>query len=161
MHTAILMSGLSSCGGDDCSGRPPITPCEPGKQATLTVTNRIYFDALRTAVSWGAQQKIKHNGKIIIYNNLLLIIEPDEGVHVFNNENPENPINLGFINIPGNKDITVNNHTIYADSYTDLVMLKIKEEGGIEEMGRLNNVFIQRYLTDNEGVILAQESTCQ
>ena len=36
-------------------------------------------------------------------------------------------MNLSFVNIPGNQDLAVNGHYLYADSYSDLVVFDISD----------------------------------
>lgn len=65
--------------------------------------------------------------KIYIYKNYLFINENKKGVHILNNKNPESPINLGFLLIPGNEDIAIKNDVIYADNGTDLIAIDMKD----------------------------------
>ena len=65
-------------------------------------------------------QKIESPGKIYIYKDYLLINEPSKGIHIFDNKNPANPINLSFIPIEGNVDLAINSNILYADNYVDL-----------------------------------------
>ena len=52
-------------------------------------------------------KEIENPGKIYIYNNYLLINEPSKGIHIYDNKNPSNPINLSFIPIEGNVDLAI------------------------------------------------------
>ncbi len=69
-------------------------------------------------------QTHRQYGKIYRYDSLLFINEKYEGVHVYNNKDPRNPVNLGFISIPGNIDIAIKDGNIYADNAIDLVVLQ-------------------------------------
>ena len=60
---------------------------------------------LRDAIQFESSQGINQSGKIYFINDHLLINEPNKGIHIIDNANPENPQNLGFINIPGNFDL--------------------------------------------------------
>lgn len=80
-------------------------------------------------------------GKIYVKGNYLFINEIKEGIHVIDNSNPASPKFVSFINIPGNGDIAVRDNILFADSYSDLVSLDIKDPAHAKETGRVSNVF--------------------
>ena len=62
-----------------------------------------------------------------MYGNYIFLNEVNKGVHIIDNTNPVNPVIKSFINIPGNVDIAVKGSTLYADLYTDLVVVDITD----------------------------------
>ena len=68
---------------------------------------------------------ISNPGKIYMYGNYIFLNEVNKGVHIIDNSNPASPALKAFINIPGNVDIAVKGSTLYADLYTDLVVIDI------------------------------------
>jgi len=68
---------------------------------------------------------ISSPGKIYMYGNYIFLNEVNKGVHIIDNSNPASPVIKAFINIPGNVDIAVKGSTLYADLFTDLVVLDI------------------------------------
>jgi hypothetical protein len=74
-----------------------------------------------------APRPLKRPGKIYIYNDLLIVNELMEGVHIFNNANPSAPVDLGFLPIYANSDIAVRNNIMYLDSYTDILSFDISD----------------------------------
>ena len=68
---------------------------------------------------------ISNPGKIYMYGNYIFLNELNKGVHIIDNSNPASPALKAFINIPGNVDIAVKGSTLYADLYTDLVVVDI------------------------------------
>ncbi|MES2448061.1 MAG: hypothetical protein V4546_12820 [Bacteroidota bacterium] len=82
-------------------------------------------------------------GKIYIYNDYLFINEPNKGIHIYNNSNPNNPINTGFLQIPGNIDLALHNNILYADSYIDLLAFDITAINNIKLVKRTPEVFKQ------------------
>lgn len=86
----------------------------------------------------------KNPGKIYLYNNLLLVNEVYEGIHVINNANPADPKPLYFIRIPGNIDVAMKNDVIYADNFNDLLAIQITAEG-VQSTKRLPNVVRQDF----------------
>jgi hypothetical protein len=68
---------------------------------------------------------ISNPGKIYMYGNYIFLNEVNKGVHIIDNTNPASPVIKAFINIPGNVDIAVKGSTLYADLFTDLVVVDI------------------------------------
>ncbi len=99
------------------------------------------YDELRTSVAVSAPSAIGTMGKIYIKDQYLFVNEKFKGIHVFDNSDPANPINLSFIKIPGNVDLTIKGNFLYADSYIDLVVLDITNISNASETYRLENIF--------------------
>lgn len=90
-------------------------------------------------------QEIENTGKIYIYKDFLLINEPSKGIHIFDNKNPANPINLSFIPIEGNVDLAINSDILYADNYVDLLAFDISNIRAIRMVNRIEDVFTHLY----------------
>ncbi len=90
-------------------------------------------------------QEIENPGKIYIYKDFLLINEPSKGIHIFDNKNPANPINLSFIPIEGNVDLAINSDILYADNYVDLLAFDISNIRSIRLVNRIEDVFTHLY----------------
>lgn len=78
---------------------------------------------LETSVKLIDPQTITNFGKIYRYGDMLFINEQFEGIHIINNADPANPVNIGFITIPGNIDIAIKDDYIYADNAVDLIVI--------------------------------------
>src|ERR1044071_1078132 len=70
---------------------------------------------------------ISNPGKIYMYGNYIFLNEVNKGVHIIDNSDPSHPSIKAFINIPGNVDIAVKGTTLYADLFTDLVVIDIAD----------------------------------
>jgi hypothetical protein len=99
------------------------------------------YAELRAAVRVDAQHALTKIGKVYVYNNLLLLNAPNEGVHVYDNSDPTAPVYRAFINIPGNLDVAVKDGYLYADSFIDLVVLDIRDLSAITVTHRSEDVF--------------------
>lgn len=95
---------------------------------------------LEKSIEVKAPTPIKNAGKIYVYKNLLFINERFNGIHIFNNIDPTNPTDIGYINIPGNIDISIVDDVIYADNSVDLVALEFDGQK-VTELSRQRNVF--------------------
>ena len=90
-------------------------------------------------------QEIENPGKIYIYNNYILINEPSKGIHIYDNKNPSNTINLSFIPIEGNVDLAINSNILYADNYVDLLAFDLSNIQNIRLVKRVEDVFTNLY----------------
>lgn len=113
---------------------------------------------IRTSVDLLAPQEIEASGKIYIKDKWLFVNEPGKGIHIIDNSNPSDPVKKHFLNIPGSYDLAVKGNILYADSYVDLVVLDISDIDHIEEVNRLENIFLNYntlgfYLDPGNGLI--------
>ncbi len=95
---------------------------------------------LENSIKLVEPQSINEFGKVYRYGDLLFINERFEGVHIINNTDPENPVNVGFITIPGNIDIAIKDDYIYADNAVDLVVLSFNNQS-VQLVDRNRDVF--------------------
>lgn len=94
-----------------------------------------------TEVHSEAPRQLENPGKIYYYADHLFINELHEGVHVFDNTNPENPVPVAFLAIPGVEDIAIRNGVLYANSYSDLLAVDISNLQDAKIVGRAENAF--------------------
>lgn len=98
---------------------------------------------------------IENAGKIYYKDEYLFINEVDIGIHVIDNRDRSHPIEVGFIDLPGNKDLAAKGDFLYADNYTDLVVLDISNKRSIKEVNRIENVFdAYYYYTETNGLLI-------
>lgn len=92
-------------------------------------------------------QPIKTAGKIHLKGNLLLISEPFEGIHVFDNTDKTKPVAVAFIRIPGNTDLASKDNLLYVDSAVDLLTVRF-DGNNAALVSRVENVFTPRTPAD-------------
>jgi hypothetical protein len=95
-----------------------------------------------------APRSISSPGKLFLYGNYIFLNETDKGIHVIDNTNPANPVVKAFIDIPGNLDIAVKGNTLYADLYTDMVVVDITDPQQARFVKYEANVFPMRNYTN-------------
>lgn len=118
---------------------------------TTTYTYTMYTPVYKTKAE--VRQGIKSNnsqplsttGKLYMYGSYVFMNEVDKGIHVIDNSNPASPRNIAFIDIPGNRDLAVNGNYLYADLYTDLVVIDISNPTNVVLNKVMENVFPHRY----------------
>jgi len=113
---------------------------------TYTIFTPIYEtkEAVKANIKSNPSKKIETPGKIFIYGNYVFLNEVDKGVHIIDNTDPSNPVVKAFIDIPGNVDIAVKGNTLYADMYSDLVVIDISDPLHAKLLKTLSYVFPER-----------------
>ena len=91
----------------------------------------------------------------------ILAIAREKGIHIYDNTDPQDPVHLLFINVPGNLDIAVNSDYLYVDSYVDLVALDISnidtDINSVVETHRIEDVFpYDAYQNIPDGIYLGR-----
>lgn len=118
------------------------------------------LETFRNAVSVEAPKAVQNPGKIYVKDNYLFVSEIAKGIHIFDNKNPENPVAISFINVPGNYDIAFNCDKLYVDSSTDLLVFDMTNPAQPQLVNRIENalphiVFYRGYTADaNKGVVV-------
>ena len=102
---------------------------------------------------------ISNPGKIYMYGNYIFLNEVNKGVHIIDNSNPVSPVVKAFINIPGNVDIAVKGSTLYADLFTDMVVIDISDPLNATLKKVVSKIFPERvyaagFIADTNKVIV-------
>ncbi len=134
---AFLLLGLAtvSLGGclqDECTATRTFVAFEPVYRTAAQIRQDIQVESPR---------ELKNPGKIYVYGDYILVNELHEGIHVIDNKAPHNPLNIAFINIPGNVDMAVRDNILYADNYIDLIAINIETPNNPMVVGRSEDVF--------------------
>ncbi|HEX6848591.1 MAG TPA: hypothetical protein VF144_16515, partial [Chitinophagaceae bacterium] len=131
---AIMVFALQSCLKDKIT-------------RTYSVFEPIYKSKaeVQAEIKSSAAISISNPGKIYMYGNYIFLNEINKGVHVIDNSNPSNPLIRSFINIPGNVDIAVKGSMLYADLYTDLVVVDISDPLNATLKKVVPNIFPERF----------------
>jgi len=149
LFLGIFMLTFSGCLEDKCEAVQTFVEYQPVW---------VQPEELRT-ITLEKARPVAATGKIYTYLDLLFINEPYEGIHIFNNRNPENPEPLGFLSIPGNVDIAIRNDRLYADNGPDLITFSLANPANPQLINRQENVFDQYYQVQAEGILLYFEPT--
>ena len=127
---------FNSCAKDKCETSRTFTQFTP---VYMSIEDFRSPDVIQSASPMG----IKNPGKIYLRENLIFINEFLKGIHVIDNSDPANPVNLAFIEIPGNVDMAVLGPVLYADSHTDLLAIDISDLNNVRLLSRETDVFPQ------------------
>lgn len=140
--SAILLISLENCCYDedccyDCNGRYIEWGFKPE-----------YSNDLNDIVKLEDSRPLQYPGKIYSYKNYLLVNEIQEGLHIFDNTDPRNPVPINFLKIAGSNDVAIKNDVIYADQFNNLVIVSLDSLAGIVEKKLLSEAF-QNYANYN------------
>ena len=116
-------------------------------------------DEFRHDIVMAPARQLADPGKIYFYKHYIFINERREGLHIINNSSPANPINEGFIPIKGNVDISIMNDMLYADAYTDLLVIDIRNMVSPQLVQRRLNTFNSFYHSGPQGLLSHYEET--
>jgi len=129
---ACFMLCLSSCLKDTCNSTQTYVRYDP-----IYIT----YEELRSKVKVLAPRELENPGKIYYYNNHIIVNEIEKGIHIIDNNDPSNPVNVSFLAVAGNVDFAVKNNILYADNYTDLVVFDISNITSPIQLPRVEEVF--------------------
>lgn len=98
---------------------------------------------LNALIASKSAKPLNSPGKLHINDNRLFIVDQFKGIHIFDNSDHSNPINLAYIVVPGVIDIASRGMVLYADSYRDLISIDISDINNAQLIDRDNDAFIQ------------------
>ena len=84
---------------------------------------------------------IQKLGKIFYKENYIYVVERLNGIHVIDNTDPTAPQQVKFISIPGCRDIAMKQNYLYADNFTDLVVLDVADKENITLINRVEDLY--------------------
>ena len=126
--------------------------CDKDKSETVMGMKPVYASAADIErVDVRTSEPLNNPGKIYVYQNYLLVNDHAKGIHIYDNTNPNAPVEVSFISIPGNKDFSVRNNTLYADNITDMVIFDISQPAQPVYKSRMKSVFPTQVFPDQAG----------
>ena len=98
-------------------------------------------------------------GILYVYNDLILINEFREGIHIIDNSNPENPVNTAFLAIEGNEHFAILNNRLQANKYNALITVDITDIQNPRQTSRIENVFGSIWEDPTRGFLVYHRET--
>lgn len=122
-----------------------LASCQDQRIQTVTWTEfePVYMSEQEflNSVTLEDSRDLENPGKIYFYDGHLFVNEVNKGIHIIDNRQPSNPVHVGFITIPANKDLAVKGEFLYADSQKDLLVFDISDLQNPEMIDRIEDVF--------------------
>ncbi len=151
---AILLSAIcilnQSCLKDECEAK-----------ATYTQYLPVYLqtDEIRQNIVVEGPRELCKPGKLFYYQDYIYVNEYRQGIHVIDSRDANNPVNVAFVNIPGNVDVAVKGNIMYADNYIDLISLDVSNPANPIFLNRTIDVFNALSLNEDLGHLVYYENT--
>lgn len=80
-------------------------------------------------------------GKIYAFRNYIFQNELNEGIHIINNTNRNQPGKAGFLKVPFSTEIAIKGNFLYTNNVDDLVVFDISDLANPRLVKRIENVF--------------------
>lgn len=96
---------------------------------TYNKATAVYADLaeIRDVPLVASAKSINDPGKIFIGDKFILIGEKEEGIHVFDNTNPNNPTAISFLQLPMTREFYVDGDFIYAEGHYDFMKIDMTD----------------------------------
>lgn len=130
---AILTVSVTSCLEDRCEEERTVSGFEP-----IVVNAGEWRNSLFTC---GVALPVCTASSFYVYDQYLFMVEENEGLHIFDNSDSNNPVPITFMEAPGGQGIAVRNGILYMNQYTDLVAFSLDNPEQPELVGRTEDVF--------------------
>lgn len=143
MSAGFLSITASECppGSDsDLCTDEPVPTSEPYSSKAATPVY-LSYEELRGPLIIQMGRALVKAGKIYLYQDYLFVNEPNQGIHIYDNVDPDNPVSKGFIQLPGNIDIAIRDGYLYADSFIDLVVIDLNDPSAPALVKRIEDIF--------------------
>ncbi len=88
-----------------------------------------------------APQPVKEAGKIFVMGSYIFQNEIGKGIHVLDKTNPSAVVNKGFLQIRGNTEVTLKGKFLYANSFSDLLVIDLSDWQAPVEVKKIKNAF--------------------
>ncbi len=140
---ALLSPFFSGCFKDSCS-----------RKMSYIEVNPIYLspeEIHASTLEVEAPRSMENPGRIYYYGDLLFVNELKKGIHIIDNSNPYFPVQEAFLKLPGNENMAVYNGLLYANIYTDLLIIDLNT---LQVVGRQENAFRPFGMNQEDGKLL-------
>ncbi|MDF1574385.1 MAG: hypothetical protein P1P86_04240 [Bacteroidales bacterium] len=120
-----------------------LSSCEDRRLQSYLANVPVYmsYDELRSSFAVTGGADMEKPGKISFYGSHIFINEYQKGIHVVDLSDPAHPEAEAFIEVPGNVDMAIRNNLLYAESYTDLLIIDISEPEQPRLRERIEDLF--------------------
>ena len=115
--------------------------CQVEEDLVVEGWKPVYQGEADLSVSSATPRAIVEAGKIYKYGPYILVGESGQGIHVFDNNDPSNPVSIAFVNVPLNEDMAIRNDVMFIDIGRDVVAVDVSDWANVQEIGRLSGVY--------------------
>lgn len=122
---------------------------------TYTIYTPVYTQktTVMASINGDPGHALAKAGQIYIKDSYIYLNEINSGIHVIDNSNPAHPVQVAFLNIPGNQNMGIRGNILFADMYGDLLAIDISNVKQVKIIDTLLNAIPQRNFSQNEYVL--------
>ena len=105
-------------------------------------------------------RELEQPGQLYYYEDHIFINELNEGLHVIDNSEPQNPQPVAFLKIEGNRDLAIRDGILYANNYGDLLAIELGDLSDLNNLivlSRTENMFPMQ--SNGNGMFLSHYET--
>lgn len=106
------------------------------------------LDEIRQTPLVSSPTSINDPGKIFIGDKFILIGEKEEGIHVYDNTDPNNPVAASFIQLPMTREFYVDGDYVYAEGHYDFMKISMVDLYNPVLVDRVEYAFGQPHQND-------------
>lgn len=143
MRFAILIAGiclLTSCDWR-FKGRIPSGQIDYSKKVMGWKPQYSVDTAVKKIRYFNTSRPMENAGKIYVYGNTIFQNDLGKGIHLIDNTDPAKARRIAFIQILGNTDIAIKGNFLYANNFSDLVVVDISDITKPVEVKRFKEAF--------------------
>jgi hypothetical protein len=121
---------------------------------TYTLMTPVYQlkQAVLDGINGDPAKSIDSLGKIYVRGHYIFLGDANKGIHILDNSDPSHPVQVAFLNIPGNQDMAIQGNTLFADMYSDLLTLDISDLHHVRVITMLPALFPDRAYVNGFGM---------
>ena len=135
-------------GADVRADAPAASPATLETRGEL-ITYQAYEPIIVDAIEWRATEfkvsepksEVCDPSGFYVYEDLLFVVERNNGLHIIDNGVPTNPVPIAFLPVPGGQGIAARNGILYLSQYTDLLAFDLRTPRKPVFLSRAENVF--------------------
>ncbi|WP_343307267.1 hypothetical protein AAHN97_09100 [Chitinophaga niabensis] len=142
----LLLVAIAFCGCDfrlfELRERDRMPP-EPPPVGIVDTYVPIYAseDAEELKITTLAARPTAKAGKIFVLGTRLYQVEEDSGIHIIDYSDKAKPVKIGFLNVPGCKEVALKGDNIYTNNFEDMIILDLSASPEVKVKSRVANVF--------------------
>ena len=80
-------------------------------------------------------------GKIFVLGTRLYQVEEDSGIHIIDYSDKAKPVKVGFLNVPGCKEVALKGGNVYTNNFEDMIILDLNASPDVKVKSRIRDVF--------------------
>lgn len=112
-------------------------------------------EAFNAAVQVVPPRPFKSPSNVVVYNGYAYVVEPFEGLHINQIQDPSNAQRLAFLVVPGVQDVQVTGNYLVVDAATDLLQFDLINPAAPELHSRRENIF--KEMAPPDGLPLSED----